>query len=122
MPFLMGGGNFTVKFLALSDWEATCSENFLTVSDSSGTASTDTTYLHVKVAANETPYPRDAKLRLAFVTNVVTINVSQEANPNWPFDPGHPDKPDKPDNPDNPDNPGTDGSLTEDVVPGDDID
>ena len=119
------GGTIDVSFVPLVGWEASWSEDFVSISPASGEASEQRITMTITVEKNTTPLERISKIFVKFENNVQTLTITQEAYFPDPDPDPNPD-PDPDPNPDpdpdpNPDPDPDDGSSTEDVIPGDDI-
>ena len=109
------GGTIDVSFVPLVGWEASWSEDFVSISPTSGEASEQSITMTITVEKNTTPLERKAKILVKFETDEQTLTIANEQTLTITQEAYFPD-PDPDPNPD-PD----DGSSTEDVIPGDDI-
>lgn len=73
------GEEFDVKFVAPTDWEASCKAQWVTLDPDSGEASTKKTKMTVTVAANNTYEERTAVVLIEFEDEDVEITITQEA-------------------------------------------
>ena len=119
------GGTIDVSFIPLVGWEASWSEDFVSISPASGEASEQSITMTITVEKNTTPLERRAKIFVKFENNDQTLTITQEAyfpDPDPDPDPDPNPDPDPDPNPDpDPDPDPDDGSSTEDVIPGNDV-
>ena len=73
------GGVIDVSFVPLTAWEASCPDSFVSIDPSRGDASTEEVHVKITVEANDIPYEREIKVKVAFVFNTVDIAISQDA-------------------------------------------
>lgn len=75
------GGSGTISFTANRDWKVSCSDPWVTVSPSSGTASNGTIAVVVRCDANTTYDDRSAVVTILMEGLTQSISVRQPANP-----------------------------------------
>lgn len=74
------GGSGTISFTANRDWKVSCSDSWVTVSPSSGTASVGPVSVTVRCNANTTYEDRTATVTITIESISQTVSVKQPAN------------------------------------------
>ena len=74
------GGSGTISFTANRDWKVSCSDSWVTVSPSSGTAANGTVAVTVRCEANTTYDDRSATVTISMEGLTQSVTVRQPAN------------------------------------------
>ena len=74
------GTSATISFTANRDWTARCSESWVTLNPSSGTASAQPVTVTARCEANTTYNPRSATVTIYAEDATQTVRINQEEN------------------------------------------